>query len=147
MTTLMPIQSAAMWYVDQVQLASEVGARSGFQSGLDETSSVNSTKSLLACSPVGLLACSARISLGVKSSSIILAFGPANLRVHHDVAAPQAAEILERRVAALLHELPHAVDEAFDHVRSDRAIEHRRRADLHGAAAEQEVVQRVRERA
>jgi hypothetical protein len=39
MTTLIPIQSAAMWYVDHVRLDSAVGARSGFQSGLLETSS------------------------------------------------------------------------------------------------------------
>ena len=35
------------------------------------------------------------------------------------------------------------VRQALDHVRADRVIEHRRRADLHRAAAEQEVVQRV----
>src|SRR5450759_400673 len=34
MTTLIPIQSAAMLYVDQVRRESGVGARSGFQSEL-----------------------------------------------------------------------------------------------------------------
>ncbi len=36
MTTLMPIHSAAMLYVDQVRRSGAVGARSGFQSGLSE---------------------------------------------------------------------------------------------------------------
>src|SRR5688572_28467161 len=45
MTTDMPIQSAAMLYVDQVRLLSGVGARSSFQSGLPLRSSVTSTKS------------------------------------------------------------------------------------------------------
>src|SRR6185437_9209022 len=45
MTTLMPIQSEAMWYVVHVRRASGVGARSGFQSGLPERSSLISTKS------------------------------------------------------------------------------------------------------
>src|SRR5215207_2336143 len=40
MTTLIPIQSAAMFQVDQVRRAGEVGARSGFQSGLLAISSV-----------------------------------------------------------------------------------------------------------
>ena len=44
-TTLMPIQSAAMFQVDQVRLAMVVGARSLFQSGEELTSSVSSTKS------------------------------------------------------------------------------------------------------
>src|SRR2546428_10553707 len=37
-TTLIPIQSAAMLYVDHVRRSSDVGARSGFQSGLCERS-------------------------------------------------------------------------------------------------------------
>jgi hypothetical protein len=45
MTTLMPIQSAAMFQVDQVRSLIVVGARSLFQSGLLETSFVSSTKS------------------------------------------------------------------------------------------------------
>ena len=44
-TTLIPIQSAAMLYVDQVRRASGVGARSAFQSGLAERSSSVVTKS------------------------------------------------------------------------------------------------------
>ena len=45
MTTLMPIQSAAMFQVDQVRSLMVVGARSLFHSGLLETSFVSSTKS------------------------------------------------------------------------------------------------------
>src|SRR5439155_4877934 len=45
MTTLIPIQSAAMLYVDHVRRASGVGVRSGFQSGLRERSSPVVTKS------------------------------------------------------------------------------------------------------
>ena len=45
MTTLMPIQSAAIFQVDQVRSLIVVGARSLFQSGLLETSVVSSTKS------------------------------------------------------------------------------------------------------
>lgn len=45
MTTLMPIHSAAMFHVVHVRSRMEVGARSRFQRGLDETSSLNSTKS------------------------------------------------------------------------------------------------------
>src|ERR671910_1545587 len=41
MTTLMPIQSAAMFQVDQVRRSGAVGARSGFQRGLDDKSSFN----------------------------------------------------------------------------------------------------------
>src|SRR3954447_21815546 len=37
-TTLIPIHSAAMLYVDHVRRDGSVGARSGFQSGLDRTS-------------------------------------------------------------------------------------------------------------
>ena len=85
------------------------------------------------------------IALGVVTAVVVLAFRAANLRVHDDVAAAHAAEILERRVAALLHELLHALDQVLDHGRADRAIEHRRGADLHRAAAEQHVVERVRE--
>src|SRR5215213_2290802 len=44
-TTLMPIQSAAMFQVDQVLSFIVVGARSRFQSGLCETSVCSSTKS------------------------------------------------------------------------------------------------------
>src|SRR5437763_2816746 len=44
-TTLMPIQSAAMLYVDHVRRLSGVGARSGFQSLLCERSSSTVTKS------------------------------------------------------------------------------------------------------
>ena len=44
-TTLMPIQSAAMFQVDQVRSLIVVGARSWFQSGLWETSVLSSTKS------------------------------------------------------------------------------------------------------
>jgi methanogenic corrinoid protein MtbC1 len=39
----------------------------------------------------------------------------------------------------------HAGDQVLDHRRADRAIEHRRGAHLHRAAAEQHVVERVRE--
>src|SRR5512132_4202447 len=46
MTTLMPIQSAAMLYVDQVRRAIGVGARSWFHSGLADKSSVVVTKSV-----------------------------------------------------------------------------------------------------
>jgi predicted subunit of tRNA(5-methylaminomethyl-2-thiouridylate) methyltransferase len=115
--------------VDQVRLASEVGARSAFHSGLAETSSVNSTKSLF----------------GLLPAVVVLSVGAANLRVHDDVTAPDAAEILDRRVAALLHELLHAVNQVLDHRRPNGAIEHRRGADLHGAAAQQHVVERVGE--
>ncbi len=45
MTTLMPIQSAAMFQVDHVRSLIVVGARSRFQRGLCETSVCNSTKS------------------------------------------------------------------------------------------------------
>ena len=45
------------------------------------------------------------IPLGFMPAVVVLAVGPANLRVHHHVAAAKAAEVLERRVAALLHEL------------------------------------------
>ena len=38
------------------------------------------------------------------------------------------------------------LDQRLDDVRADRVIEHGRGADLHGAAAEQEVVERMRER-
>src|SRR5688572_8082743 len=118
MTTLIPIQSAAMWYVDQVRLASEVGARSGFQSGLDERSSVRSTKSLVEATPSwGCL--SAGIAFSVVSAVILLAFGAANLRMHHHVAAAHAAEIFDRRVAAFLHEVVHAGDQVLDHRRAD----------------------------
>src|SRR5262245_49019760 len=47
MTTLMPIQSAAMFHVDQVLSLIVVGARSRFQRGLLETSRSSSTKSRL----------------------------------------------------------------------------------------------------
>ena len=55
MTTLIPIQSAAMWYVDQVRAESGVGARSGFHSGLADKSSVTSTKSLVATAGVCII--------------------------------------------------------------------------------------------
>ena len=45
MTTDIPIQSTAMFQVDQVRCSSRVGARSLFQSGESETSSLSSTKS------------------------------------------------------------------------------------------------------
>src|SRR3979409_2329167 len=45
MTTLIPIQSAAMLYVDQVRRESGVGARSLFQRGLDWMSSGTDTAS------------------------------------------------------------------------------------------------------
>src|ERR687895_1229763 len=44
-TTLMPIQSAAMLYVDHVRRSGGVGARSGFHSGLPDRSSVVVTTS------------------------------------------------------------------------------------------------------
>src|SRR6185503_5997219 len=100
-----------------------VGARSGFQRGLDETSSVNSTKSL-----------AGGITLGFVSAVVFLPFRTSDLRVDDDLVAADAAEILDRLVAALLHELLHAVDQVLDHRLADRAIEHRRGADLHRAA-------------
>ena len=45
MTTLIPIQSAAMFHVDHVRSLIVVGARSSFHSGLAETSLRNSSKS------------------------------------------------------------------------------------------------------
>src|SRR5207249_11604387 len=44
-TTLMPIQSAAMFHVDHVRSRMVVGARSRVQGGLDDTSRSSSTKS------------------------------------------------------------------------------------------------------
>src|SRR5437867_3335498 len=44
MTTLIPIQSAAMFQVDHVLSRIVVGARSGFHNGLAETSVVSSSK-------------------------------------------------------------------------------------------------------
>src|SRR5918995_591737 len=87
------------------------------------------------------------MAFSVVSAVVLLAFGAANLRVDHDVAPAHAAEVLDRPVAALLHELLHALGQRLDHVRADRAVEHRRRAHLHRAAAEEHVVERMRERA
>src|ERR1043165_7075192 len=51
-TTLIPIQRAAMFQVDQVRSLIVVGARSRFHSGLCETSVCSSTKSCWAAGDV-----------------------------------------------------------------------------------------------
>ena len=73
---------------------------------------------------------------------------PLDPGVRDDPVAAQAPEVLEAFPAAvrvLLQELRHALTELPDHVRADGVIEHRGGADLDRAAAEQEVIERVRE--
>ena len=58
----------------------------------------------------------------------------------------KASEVLERGPAVPLHCRRHPGKQLLEHVRADRVIEHRRGADLHRAASQEEIVQRVLER-
>src|SRR5258708_16340414 len=69
MTTLIPIQRAAMLYVDQVRRLSEVGARSGFHSGLRERSSLEMTNSESEAEVTGISRASVFIATPVTRSA------------------------------------------------------------------------------
>src|SRR3954465_8720772 len=65
-----------------------------------------------------------------------------------DPIAAKSADVIERAPAIptmTIEEARKSVDQSFDDVRPDRVIENGRGADLHGAEAEQEIIQRVRE--
>src|SRR3982751_6633970 len=93
-----------------------------------------------------LLRLRAAFDVFLVAAVVIGLVGPLDLRVRHDAVAAQAAEVVEllptaRRV--LFEKRRHAVDEIANDIRSDRMIEHRGSAYLHGAAAEEEVGERV----
>ena len=87
-----------------------------------------------------------RVAFGVVAAVVGLASGRRIFECDDDAVAPEAAEVLERRPAVALHaSRPCPASSVLMTFGSDRVIEHRRRAHLHRAAAEQEVVERVRE--
>src|SRR4051794_27429972 len=82
------------------------------------------------------------------TAEILFRLGASDLRMGHDAIAAQAAEVLDAMPAPFgvaLEEPFQPVQQLANDAGADGVIEHRRGADLHGAAAEQEVVQRVRE--
>src|SRR5687768_4497590 len=62
-----------------------------------------------------------------------------------DFVAADSAKVFQALESALIHEGVHPRRQLLDHVRTDRVIEHCRRAYLHGAASEEEVVESVLE--
>src|SRR5262249_24955711 len=89
-----------------------------------------------------------RLPFGLVTAIIHRHVGPPDLRVRDDAPAPQATEIGQTCPALVrvpLQEFGHAAEQALDDVRPDRAVEQGRRADLHGPAAQQEIVKGVRE--
>src|SRR5438552_9048173 len=74
--------------------------------------------------------------------------GPGYLGVRHDPVPAKAADILDRFPAAVgigFEELLHAGDEFLYHIWTNGVIEHGCRADLDRTAAEQEIVECLRE--
>src|SRR5262245_21570119 len=87
-----------------------------------------------------------RVSLRIVIPTVIpVGIGPADLRMGDDAIASRATKVLERLPAVTLHRVGHARCQLFDDVRTYRMVEHRGRADLHGAASEEEIIQRVAE--
>ena len=89
-----------------------------------------------------------RVPLRFVPAVVLAGVRAADLRLRDDPVPPQAPEILEGLPApgrVLVEERGHSVLQRPDHVRADRVVEHRRRAHLHRAAAEEEVVEGVRE--
>src|SRR6266550_280989 len=89
------------------------------------------------------------VSFGLVSAAIVFFVRPPDLRLGDDAVAAQADEIGGARpafVRMFLEEAREPLIQLADDVRSDRVIEHRRRANLDRAASEQEVIQRVLER-
>src|SRR5687768_6153392 len=83
-----------------------------------------------------------------ESTVIIRIRWPANLRMRNNAIASNAAEIfhaLPTLIRIALDELAQAVIQIANHVRADRGIQHRRSANLHGAASQQEVIDRLPE--
>src|SRR5438270_9295022 len=79
---------------------------------------------------------------------VVRVLRPPDLRVGHHALAAQAAEVVETGPPAMrvaVQELAHPGKEALDDAGTDGVVEHGRGADLDRAAAEQEVVQGVRE--
>src|SRR5262245_11697127 len=88
-----------------------------------------------------------RLPCGVVPAMICCLVRASDLRLC-DAAAPQATEIGQPAPAFVrvpLQECPQAPQEGLDDVRPDRVVEHGRRTDLHCPAAQQEIVQGVRE--
>ena len=133
--------------------ASGVGARSGFQSGLrgkvlgqlDEVvlGAARHARLSFPTAPAGSVG--GRVAFGARSRRDRRrrpAGGSSSGRRRGRGAGRGSPRAISTRA---LHRGRHARQQALDHVRTDRVIEHRRRAHLHRAAAEQEVVERVRE--
>ena len=92
--------------------------------------------------------CLRRVAFGLVTAAIVLLVG----RRIFDCATTRSrrrptksSRLRPALVGVLLEEAREPVVQLLDDVRADRVVEHRRRADLHRAAAEQEVVQRVLE--
>src|SRR5437764_2238536 len=85
----------------------------------------------------------------VIAAAVVFLVGPPDLRLRDDVVAPEADEVGERLPSAIgvhLEKVHEALVQFLDDVGPDRMVEHGGRADLHGAAAEEEIIQRVLER-
>src|SRR5262249_61261019 len=81
-------------------------------------------------------------------AAIVLFRRPADLRLRDDAIAADAHEVCHALPALAgvgLEESAEAAGELANHVGADGVIEHRRGAHLHGAAAEEEIIQRVLE--
>src|SRR5207248_1745792 len=77
---------------------------------------------------------------------IVRGIRPPNLRLQDDSVPSDTAEIfdvLEPVLGMLLEKPIEAGEQLLDHIRTDRLVEHRCRADLHGTAAEEEIGERL----
>src|SRR5215211_9033730 len=107
MTTLIPIQSAAMFQVDQVLSLIVVGARSRFQSRLCETSVCSSTKSR----------CAAGDSSVIFVRSVLIGVNPwlniytrSTLQKLSITGFPLEVSLFDDHLAARQYRLNHALD-------------------------------------
>src|SRR2546422_6425439 len=88
------------------------------------------------------------VAFGLVPPAVILFVGPTDLRLRDDAVAADADEVVEAPeafVSVLLEKARQTLIERLDDRGADRMIEHRGSAHLDRSAAEQEVIQRVRE--
>src|SRR5881394_2247912 len=77
---------------------------------------------------------------------IVRGIRPPNLRLQDDSVpsdTPEIFDAIESVLGMLLEKPIETGEQLLDNVRTDRLVEHRCRADLHGTAAEEEIGERL----